>query len=304
MMKKRLSWLVLCVLLTAALCLSSLGSTAQPIPRAPIYPVASGVHTVDNSQALIDYSNTADGYILASYRGDATMRAKLRLSCGERSYTYDLDSAGTLTSFPLNMGNGTYTVTMYQQVSGTSYRAIATTSFDVSLSSEFAPYLASTQLINFTADSATVAKAAELVTAAAATTDLQKLQAIYSYIVSTMSYDYHRAATVQSGYIPTPDIALAEQGGICFDYSSLMAAMLRSQGVPSRLITGYVSQDNLYHAWIEVYIENTGWVATGISIGASGYKMLDPTFATTMSADSVAKYIGSNPSNYTVRYAY
>ena len=43
-------------------------------------------------------------------------------------------------------------------------------------------------------------------------------------------------------------------------YSSLLASMLRSLDVPTKLVTGYVAPDYLYHAWNEVYIEGTGWV--------------------------------------------
>ena len=38
----------------------------------------------------------------------------------------------------------------------------------------------------------------------------------------------------------------------------LMAAMLRSQGIPTRLEIGY-SKD-AYHAWVSVYIEDIGWI--------------------------------------------
>lgn len=62
------------------------------------------------------------------------------------------------------------------------------------------------------------------------------------------------------------------QVGYCEHYSSAFVFMLRSQGVPSRIVTGYqggernpvsgdfeVKQLNA-HAWAEVYIENKGWV--------------------------------------------
>ena len=46
--------------------------------------------------------------------------------------------------------------------------------------------------------------------------------------------------------------------GICFDYASLTAAMLRSQNIPARLEIGY--SGDVYHAWISVYTEETGWI--------------------------------------------
>ena len=51
---------------------------------------------------------------------------------------------------------------------------------------------------------------------------------------------------------------LAQKKGICFDYAALMTAMLRSQDIPTKLVVGYTG--NLYHAWINVYLEGQGWV--------------------------------------------
>ena len=46
--------------------------------------------------------------------------------------------------------------------------------------------------------------------------------------------------------------------GICFDYAALMTAMLRSQGIPTKLEIGYSGE--VYHAWISTYIDEIGWV--------------------------------------------
>ena len=59
-------------------------------------------------------------------------------------------------------------------------------------------------------------------------------------------------------YLPDPDRTYSSRNGICYDYASLMCAMLRSQGIPSRLIKG--STPLGYHAWNEVFFEGRGWV--------------------------------------------
>ncbi|WP_435159466.1 transglutaminase TgpA family protein [Haladaptatus sp. DFWS20] len=59
--------------------------------------------------------------------------------------------------------------------------------------------------------------------------------------------------------------------GYCMYYATSMVTMLRTQGIPTRLVTGYtsgqrVSEDQWVvrgldsHAWVEVYFPNTGWV--------------------------------------------
>jgi len=37
-----------------------------------------------------------------------------------------------------------------------------------------------------------------------------------------------------------------------------MSAMLRSQGIPTKLEVGYSGE--AYHAWISTYIKESGWV--------------------------------------------
>ena len=66
--------------------------------------------------------------------------------------------------------------------------------------------------------------------------------------------------------------------GICFDYASLAAAMLRSLGIPCKLITGYVGEST-YHAWNSFYLENEGWITAEIRVSANHWQRVDITFA-------------------------
>jgi len=71
--------------------------------------------------------------------------------------------------------------------------------------------------------------------------------------------------------------------GICFDFSSLLAAMLRSQDIPAKLAMGFVatSPKPTYHAWNEVYINDVGWIRIRSQIYFSGkdWERMDATFA-------------------------
>ena len=108
------------------------------------------------------------------------------------------------------------------------------------------------------------------------------------------------AATVQSGYLPTPDETMQTGKGICFDYAALAASMLRSQGIPTRMVFGYVAPDQLYHAWNMFYTEETGWVTVKFEVSANSWVRLDLTFAAN-GADN--KFIGDG-SNYADVYYY
>ena len=70
------------------------------------------------------------------------------------------------------------------------------------------------------------------------------------------------ALTVPSGYLPELDNVISKKMGICFDYASLAAAMLRVQGVPTKLVIGYA--DSSYHSWNEVYV-NGQWMRLDIT---------------------------------------
>ena len=93
---------------------------------------------------------------------------------------------------------------------------------------------------------------------------------------------------MQSGYLPDIDETLETGKGICFDYAALMTAMLRTQRIPTRLVVGYAG--TLYHAWISVYIEGTGWIDNIIYFDGTQWVRMDPTFAA--AGEEAAKYVG------------
>ena len=145
-----------------------------------------------------------------------------------------------------------------------------------------------------------VAKAEELTKDK--TDTLAKVTAVYEFVVKNLTYDKQMAATVQSGYLPVLDTVLAKKSGICFDYAALMTGMLRSQGIPCKLVVGYAG--TAYHAWISVWSEETGWVEGVVYFNGTTWQRMDPTFASTgKQSEAVMRYIGDG-TNYTVKYLY
>ena len=102
------------------------------------------------------------------------------------------------------------------------------------------------------------AKAAEL--CKNAKTDEEKVVAIYNYMAGRYSYDYKLANEITSGkitkYIPDTAATLIGTTGMCYDFSSLFAAMCRSEGIPCALTKGYAGSS--YHAWNKVNL-NGSW---------------------------------------------
>lgn len=76
--------------------------------------------------------------------------------------------------------------------------------------------------------------------------DTEVVESVYNYIISNFKYDYDKAKNVKSGYLPDVDKVFTENTGICFDYAAVMATMLRTQAIPTRLEVGYAGEE--YHA--------------------------------------------------------
>lgn len=264
---------------------------------------AAAADRYQGDQSVIDATQADNGYVTAAYTGGGSQRIKVIVEKDGTKYSYDLNNQGQEEKFVLQMGNGNYQVRVLKNSTGNKYAAVQTVNFSVSLSSQFAPYLTSNQFVNYTSGSTTVKVAGEQ--AAKASDQLGKIDAIYNYVTNHITYDTQKAANVQSGYVPNVDTVLATGKGICFDYSAVLAAMLRSQNIPTKMVTGYVSPNGAYHAWNEVYVDGVGWIKTGeVYFDGKSWKLLDPTFlSSSKSSASIVKYIG-NGSNYTVKYQY
>ena len=90
------------------------------------------------------------------------------------------------------------------------------------------------------------------------------------------------------------DFLFDSQLGFCEQIASSLTVMLRTQGVPARLATGYVAgtRDQISgvfevrasdaHAWVEVWFPGTGWQA------------FDPTAAVPLSADAEIESVGAD----------
>lgn len=212
-------------------------------------PEAPGEKLHKKSGTTIDASNADQGYVMVKHAKNKK-RLKLRVTHGKQTLTYDLNRDGEYEIIPLQMGDGTYKFQVFSQISGKKYSAVSSLSLKAKVADPNLPYLYANQYVNFTADTRAVAEANTL--CAGMTDAAEMANAVYAYILSHVVYDYMRALTVKDDYLPDLDEICANGRGICFDVASLMACMLRSQSVPTKLVIGYA--DDQYHAWNEVLI--------------------------------------------------
>jgi len=260
--------------------------------------VASGTAEERCETAVIDYSHTEDGYIMIQYEEPCEQRLKVLIEGPTATYSYNL-TPETWTVFPLSDGSGTYRAGIYINVADVRYAVVCTVTFTVELTDEFAPFLRPNQYVDYSEASEVVSVGLDLTRGL--TDPLDKVAAVYDYVVSNLEYDYDKAATVKSGYLPVLDQVLADKKGICFDYAAMMAAMLRSQQIPCKLVVGFAG--DVYHSWISVWTEENGWVDGVIFFDGSTWKRMDPTFASSSHrSDEIMDF--SEHGSYTTKYLY
>lgn len=98
-----------------------------------------------------------------------------------------------------------------------------------------------------------------------------KAIAVRDYLRENIVYNDQIQAT-PSGIDPVHYTLFVSQEAYCNYYASAMALMLRSQGVPSRVVSGYAQgtfdaetssyrvQASNAHTWVEVYFPRYGWI--------------------------------------------
>ena len=280
-------------------------SAPAEVPKEPrqsrytfLLPEASGLITYGDDIAAIDVSHTEEGYFMARYTGTAS-KAKLQVTAPTGVvYTYTLYS-DSYETFPLSGGNGDYHIDILEQAYDDMYALVFSHDLSVTVSDSFKPFLYPNQYTWYTEDSDTVQLGIRL--SEQSTGDLDYVEQVYEYIIQNISYDTALATHTPIDYIPDIDGTLTKGTGICFDYAALMTALLRSQGVPTRLEVGYSGTAS--HAWISVYLEEIGWVDDIIRFDGKSWSLMDPTLAANNTSQATGEYIGDG-SNYIVKYSY
>ena len=257
-----------------ALCLNASCSQGK-VNEAPVFfdassirmPKASGTVTMEKNGAFMDASNSDQGYVMVKCTGGKKIH-KVGISTSQATYYYTLPEDGRLITCPLQMGDGDYTVQIFEQVSGTKYAPLCKWELDVKMKDDVLPYLYPNQFVDYSAADRAVKLSFEQCAKEKSTR--KKAEKLYDFVAAEIDYDYDKAASVQSGYLPSPDKTLAEKKGICFDYAALLATMLRVQDIPARMQMGELAPDNVYHAWNLVCIDDA-WYLMDATLDGQGY---------------------------------
>ncbi len=102
-------------------------------------------------------------------------------------------------------------------------------------------------------------------------TDEEKVQAIYTWMIANMEYDYDYQVLLQYFDVRR---TLSTRKGVCYDFANLFAALCRSQNIPCYVVDGTpYDRSTQDHTWNRVYYDGCWWdldVTNDISCTASG----------------------------------
>lgn len=247
------------LLIAVLIILLSLGAYAA------VWPKAAGEKVKKDGSLKVDCSNCNKGYVFAK-ASKSKAKLKLRVSKGDDVLTYDINQEGNAEVYPLQLGDGKYTVSLYKNVKGKQYAADGEVSFKVSLKNEESPFLYPNQYVYYTASYDAVAKAQSLCEGLTSRKD--KFKAICKFMEQNFVYDFVRAVTVKTGQLPDIENCYKQKMGICQDLAAVMVCMLRSQDVPSKLVIGYA--DSNYHAWTLTYMDDGEQVFYDPTVAVNG----------------------------------
>lgn len=232
----------------------------------------------------VDFAQSSDGIVKVLLNAGSKVKTKLIIQSGEIKYVYNIADKNDYVNFPLQLGSGNYSVKIFENTTGTKYKNVYAESGDVKIDPENKVYLASTQQVNWTASDDTIRLAAQLVASAlkakitktknskSILTQNEIIATFYGYVVKNINYDYDKIKTLTYDYVPDIDVIIKAKKGICYDYSVVLASMLRSQGIPAKLIKGYSTTTSVYHAWNEIYLTSEKrWIIVDTTYDAYMY---------------------------------
>ena len=235
--------IIVCVVLILALCAATfVGAVGLKLPEA------SGKKIQKNGKLTVDASNMAEGYIMVKAK-KTDKKLRVRVSTAGAKLLYWLNGDGEYEVFPLQFGSGKYMVELFEHVKGKDYSKEGTVKLSAKMSDELSCFLYPNQYVNYDENTACVKYADEL--CKNMTDQGEIFKSICTYVLQNFIYDYIKSVSVQSMSQQMPDIDYCwdNRMGICQDLSAMTCAMLRSQGIPARLMIGTVGA-NTYHAWV------------------------------------------------------
>ena len=111
---------------------------------------------------MVEISNVAHGYVALRNKGSAKKISFEVIAKNNKVYKYFIERTKEPTYFPLTSGNGTYQISVYENVQDDEYSVLMMDSFEVKLKNKFLPFLYPNQYVEFTSKTKAVKEAKKL----------------------------------------------------------------------------------------------------------------------------------------------
>ncbi|MBP5158967.1 MAG: transglutaminase domain-containing protein [Lachnospiraceae bacterium] len=216
------------------------------------------------------YDNSDKKSLLVMVEGTTTSNTQ--------RYYYKLNDGKNSISVPLTEGNGSYKVRLCQVRSDGKAAVLESDDFSLNLTDRDSVFLRSSVIVNYAVSTKVTKKAKSLVKKCK--TESDKIAKVYKYVVSNYKYDYEnlKTKTSTSYYVPNITTTFEKKTGICYDISCVIAAMLRSQGIETKVVTGHTPNVKEYHAWNQIKDSSNKWFTIDATYDVCLYsKVKNPT---------------------------
>lgn len=212
---------------------------------------------VSDGPFAIDLTCVPKGLIAVSCRSEKKLHVLVNYLDSKSNYVVPND--GTPYVIPLPYGNGVYTVSIWEYYNEDGYVKKYETNINAVLDDPLSPFSYANGRVPYK-ENDTCVKLAHKIAKKAISSEMFAY-GVKEWTEKNVVYDTSYVPGKLSTHQINPDETIRSGKGICLDYASLMAAMLRSQGVPARLAFGYVTHEGVreYHAWTDAWIDGA-WV--------------------------------------------
>ncbi len=242
------------------------------IPLQEIIPTEEEIILTNNNGVYsnkfvrIDTTTASEGYIILENLDERAYNIGVYISADvindlekKPNFIWISDSKGKSSiKVPLTYGVTSYNITVvtsmtYDPTGSECSSKKAELTFTPTSVSETGGFLLSAGEVIYDENMMFIKKAKEI--AATCSNDFEKVEKIQAWVTSYMSYK-DEEATPMIVYQCDLEKIYNRKTGVCYDYAVILAAMLRSQGIPCKLDFGYY--DGVGHVWTEVYVDSEG----------------------------------------------
>ena len=182
------------------------------------------------------------------------------------------------STYPISNGSGMYEITIYEHVEDKTY--VVKYSENVEFIVDQDVFLSSNTVVAWI-DETSISERFKG----------WSVLSVYTYLKYSMEYDEDFHDDKDISYIVDIAETYDSMSGTCYEFSVIFAAIMRSNGIPCKVVHGELGLLKQYHAWNEVYMDGE-------------WKIVDLTLAVTSRSGTYISDIYEDETNYSRIYEY